>query len=474
MTSITQPTVVGERHTPTVSQEGVRSGVAIAEPRRHAQRPLRGRLGSKATKEHQAEQARVSADDLRKRLWALHRTMWKITDYDRLKGCHRWLSAGTGAASLRWIEPGQATWGNLQTSSSVWASPLSASAISKTRAEEVSGALKTWFDQDKRHSVEFLTLTLAHDKGQSLREVWDTLAYAWRGITGTASWRGGARYEGDKKRFSIAHWLKSVEATHGKNGWHVHIHCLLFLDRTLSDDERETMENRFYERWRAGAERKGFKAPSRKHGVKIEKALREKSVNDLGSYMAKGALFSVAESLSWEITAGQTAKEARSKDNRSPFQILDSIRKSGDFSRKNSDVKIWAEWEESSLGRRQMAWSKGAKEALGVLDLDDSEAEELAGATSGHEVAQVPFEEWNRTQRDGEKLRDDLVKRGDIAEYVALAKTAKEAHKRAKVVLGAYDVVFEQEAEPVPIERARPIVLPVNHDQAREVLNLVV
>lgn len=432
-------------------------------------------LGSKAIKEHHVKQSRVSADDLRKRLWALQRTMWTITDYDRLKGCHRWLSGGAGSASLRWIEPGQARWGNLQTSSSVWASPLSASAISKTRAEQVSGALKTWFDQDKRHSVEFLTLTLAHDKGQSLREVWDTLAYAWRGITGTASWRGGVRYEGDKKRFGIVHWLKSVEVTHGVNGWHVHIHCLLFLDRTLSDDERETMENRFYERWRAGAERKGFKAPSRKHGVKIEKALREKSVNDLGAYMAKGALSSVAETLAWEITAGHTAKEARSNDNRTPFQILDSIRKTGDFSRKNSDVKIWAEWESSSLGRRQMAWSKGAKEALGVLDVSDEEAEELAEATTtGYEVARVDFDEWNREQENGEKLCDDLVKRGDIAEYVALAKTAKEAHQRVKVVLGAYGVVFEQEAEPVPIEWARPIVLPVNHDQAREVLNLVV
>lgn len=454
---LTSPRVAGD-YPETDRQEGRNSkGTATAEG---------GRLGSKSIKEHQ----QVTADDLRKRLWALQRTMWKVTEYPRLRGCHRWIAGGAGAASLRWHEPGRASWGNLQTSSSVWASPLSAASISKTRAEEVTTALKTWFKQDKQHSVEFLTLTLAHDKGQSLREVWDTLAYAWRGITGTASWRGGARYEGDKKRFGIAHWLKSVEVTHGKNGWHVHIHCLLFLDRNLSDDERETLENRFYERWRSAAQRKGFKAPSRKHGVRIEKALREKNTDALGVYMAKGALSSVAESLSWEITAGQTAKEARSQDNRTPFQILDSIRKSGDFSHKNVDVQLWLEWEESSLGRRQMAWSKGAKEALGVLDLDDEEAEEAVEEPEAFEVAHVDYDEWTRPQDDGEKLCDDVVKRSDITEIVATAKTPDEALELAKIALSSYGVNFTQNDYPIVLDRAQPLVLPVNTDQAREVL----
>lgn len=458
-------------HTPTAGNEGVRSGTAHAEPRSHAQRGRSPRLGKKATIEHHTD---VSVVELRKRIWSLQRVMWEVTQYDRLKGCHRWLAKGAGGASLRWVEHGHAIWGNVQTSSSVWASPLSAASISKTRSKQVAKALETWFEQDEQHSVEFLTLTLAHNRGQSLKEIWDTLMYAWRGVTGTASWRGGARYEGDKNRFGIVHWLRTVETTHGKNGWHVHIHCLLFLDKTLTQDQRETMEGRFYERWKRAAKRKGFKAPTRERGVKIEQALREKSASELGSYMVKGALSSIADTLSREMMSGQVAKQARSEDNRTPFQILDSIRRSGDFSSKNPDVQIWREWERSSLGRRQMAWSKAAKQVLGVLELEDDEAEELSEKTTlGYEVAQVDFDEWNRQQRNGQKLRDDLVKRAEIAEYIAIAKTPGEAHRLTREILSAYLIEFRQAREPVPIERGKPAVLPVNQEQARELLNIV-
>lgn len=466
--SITAPSQIG--YTPRkkggADPEHARQGARREEDAASARD---ARLGSKATKEQQE----IRPAELRKRLWALHRTMWKVTDFDRLRGCHRWIAEGAGGASLRWHEPGRASWGNLQTSASVWASPLSAASISKTRAQEVTTALETWFDQDKQHGVEFLTLTLAHNRDQELGEVWDTLSYAWRGVVATAAWRGGKRCVGDKKTFGVAHWLKSVEVTHGKNGWHCHLHVLLFLDRELSGEERDELETNVYDRWSRAAERKGFKTPSRKHGVKLEKALRDKSAKDLGAYMAKGALASVAETLAWEMTAGQTAKEGRGTENRTPFQILDDIRKSGDTSLKNADVQLWRIWERGSLGRRQQAWSKGAKEALGVNAVSDEEAEAQAEElSSAVEVAQVRFDEWNRARDNGQKLRDDLDKRGDIVEYVGQARTKKEAHRRARSVLNRYGIEYDQGEKPVPIEYSPPAVLPVNKDQAREVLEV--
>ena len=431
-----------------------------------AERAEGARLGSRAIKEQQE----IQPDDLRKRLRALHRTMWDVTNYDRLRGCHRWIAGGAGAASLRWHEPGRASWGNLQTSASVWASPLSAASISKTRAEEVTTALETWFHQDKRHGVEFLTLTLAHNRDQELTEVWDTLSYAWRGVVATAAWRGGKRCAGDKKTFGVEHWLKSVEVTYGENGWHCHLHVLLFVEKELSEQQREVLEAHMYDRWSRAAQRKGFKAPSRAHGVRLEKALRKKAAKDLGAYMAKGALASVAETLAWEITAGQTAKQGRS-ENRSAFQILDDIRKSGDTSLSNPDVQLWRIWERESLGRRQQAWSKGAKEALGVVEVSDEEAEQQAEeAAEAVEVARVAFDEWGREQEDGTKLRDNLVKRGDIVEYVGQARTQDEARRRARAVLTGYGIDYDQEDNPVPIERVSPVVLPVNKQQARALL----
>lgn len=432
-----------------------------------AERAEGARLGSKATKEQQ----QISAEDLRRRLWALQRTMWEVTKLPRLRGCHRWIAEGAGGAALRYQGFGRASWGNVQTSSSVWASPLSAASISKTRADEVTTALKTWFEQDKQHSVEFLTLTLAHTRDQELKEVWDTLSYAWRGVTATASWRGSARTVGDKRRYGIEHWLKSVEVTHGANGWHCHLHVLFFLERELTENERCALESNIYERWSKAAQRKRFKAPSRQHGVKLEKALRKKDARDLGAYMTKGALSSVAETLAWEMTAGQTAKTGRKKENRTPFQILDDIRKTGD----KADVMLWHIWERDSSGRRQQAWSKGAKEALGIAGVSDEEAEALgsdepAEDTEAVEVAFVPFEEWGRKRLTGGTLRDDLNLRGDIAEYVAQAKTPVQAHERAREAMKLYGVRCTHPVKPIPIERVEPIVTPPNKEQAREVL----
>ena len=277
---------------------------------------------------------------------------------------------------------------------------------------------------------------------------------------------------GDKKRFGVQHWIKSVEITHGANGWHVHLHVLLLLDKELSQDQREVLENNIYSRWSAAAQRRGFKAPSRAHGVKLEKARKDKNAHDLGTYLAKGSIASVAETLAQEMTAGQSSKEGRGVESRTPFQILDSIRKSGDMSLKNPDVQIWRAWEKQSMGRRQIAWSKGAKDALNVSAVSDEEAEQQGEEShTTVEVARVEFEEWNRAREDtGEKLRDDLDTRGDVVEYVAQAKTPGEAHKRAATILRALQVHYQQEDSPIPAEHAAAVVLPVNKDQARELL----
>lgn len=428
--------------------QGAELGEASAEPSGSARRPAEPArsLGSKAIKEQHGRVV-VSPADMRRRLWDLQRTMWAVTRVKRLRGCHRWLARGTGAASLRWADQGQVSWGNIQTSGSVWSSPLSAGSISKTRAVEMETALRTWFDQDSRHSVEFLTLTVRHDRQQSLKEVWDQVAYCWRGVTNTQAWRGGRRMVGDLERYGIAHWAKSVEVTHGAHGWHVHVHVLLFLDQELSDDERESLENRVFNRWARAAQRRGCEAPTREHGVRLEKAVKGKSAHELGSYMAKGALASVAESLAWEMTGGQTAKQARGNGNRSPFQILQSIRQAGDFSTDNPDVRLWHEWEAQSSGRRQIAWSKGSKSALGVADVTDEEAEQEAEALpEAHVVALVGYEEWKRTRDDGSKLCDDLHTRHFVAEYVSQAKTLEKARRLAEDILRSLGV----ESQSVP------------------------
>lgn len=379
----------------------------------------------------------VSSAEFSRALWGLQRTLWQVTDYKRLAGCHRWLAAGSGAASVQWA-PGKAKWGGLQNSGSVWASPVAAVRISRLRAREVESAVETWKKKDPKHSVEFLTLTLRHSKNQSLKEIWDTISYAWRGITQGAAWRGGARNIGDKERFGITHWLRSTEVTLGKNGWHVHCHVLLFLKNSLEKKDRESLESRLFERWSKAAIRKGFRSPTRERGIRIEEAVKRGDAGAMGAYMAKGSVSSIGQ----EIARGQQ-KFGRS-GSRTPFQILaDLADSSSEMWSRN--LAFWREWEKGSLGRRQMAWSKFSKEALGILALKDEEVlaendeKELVDSFS---VAQVAAENWKSlVPGTKQRLSDSIETRREVIEYVKRAKTPNEAAKNAAYVLEKFEIV---------------------------------
>src|SRR5699024_9645091 len=185
-----------------------------------------------------------------------------------------------------------------------------------------------------------------------------------------ASWRGGARYEGDKNRFKIKHYCRAAEVTLGENGWHVHLHVLLFLEKSLAPAERDSLQSRLFDRWKNAIVRAGFKAPTSKNGVKLEEAVKNQDAESMGAYMAKGAIRSIGD----EIARGHQ-KRARSKKSRTPFQLLDDIGTARENKENYSfDLQLWHEWEKSSLGRRQMTWSLGAKKELGVLDLTDAES----------------------------------------------------------------------------------------------------
>ena len=443
------------------------AGVERQRERSGAQRRGTRRLGNTEVKKHPEVSGGFQADNediktaFSRALWSLQRTMWEITESKRLAGCHRWRAPGTAVARLDWQEEKGARFGGLQDSHSVWASPISAARIGKSRAEEIKCALRTWVgteDAITGHDIAFLTLTLRHSPHQSLKEVWDTISKAWAGVTQTAAWRGSNKVAGDKANFGISHWIKSVEVTHGKNGWHVHLHTLLLTEKRLSDAEKELLESRIYSRWSAAAQRKGFKAPSRERGTKLELAATTGDIDSLASYMAKSQL-SGLNGLANEIT-GSVVKAAKG-ENRSPFQVLESLGEK----KTSVDLAIWYEWETNSHGRRQIAWSKGAKAELGVNDLTDeqiiNDLDEEFNAI-GYTIATIDAAQWSKIQSD-----TDL--RSAITEEVSKANNAPGARVRARRILTALGIDHESVLISLAREKKEPPM--VNVAQAREIFS---
>lgn len=93
-----------------------------------------------------------------------------------------------------------------------------------------------------------------------------------------------------------------------------------------------------------------------------------------------------------------------------------------------------------------MAWSKGAKQELGVIDLDDEEIlakDDAENFPDPYSVAMVERENWHRVAPGrSRKLCDDVELRGEILQEVRKAKTPEEAQKRAEKILKTLGIEF--------------------------------
>ena len=276
------------------------------------------------------------------KLLALHNTMQSITGQERLRFCHTLHD------------------GMLFTSCSIWGSPLSAVRIADARRAMIARAMRNWISQ-KGHSMEVMSMDLEYDTPPAPEEAWVNAANALHSFLNTASWRGGAGRKGDKQTFGVEHYVKTFSITYGEHdGWRVTVDFLMFLNHTCDEQQLARMEKRFGERWERQALRHGARASSLRVGREVRKST-------LGAYMTRGAL--TADTSKLNDTNTPIGLSGR---RRTPFQILSDISASSDLSINNPDIALWWEWEDSALGHRHIGWSVGAKETLGIADMDDS------------------------------------------------------------------------------------------------------
>lgn len=306
--------------------------------------------------------------------------LWQVTDQRRLAYCGRFpanevgvvvKATGTVADGSR-----RAGLGGVQSCGSVWACPVCSEKIQAERQGEVSEALRRW-REDHDGSVTFLTLTMRHNAGHSLAALWAALSHAWARTTSSA----GRHWQDDKHDYRIEHYLRVVEVTHGKNGWHVHVHCLLLHGNTLTDLELAGLQARLYGRWEKALGSRGFQT-SREHGIDLR---RVGDGDALGDYFTKTTYAGAA----YEVTGSASKKAGK---GRTPFQILAEIVSPAQTSDTSENERLWREWEKVSKGRRQLVWSRGLRDLVGLNDeLTD---EEIVQADVGGDVLEYLYEEW--------------------------------------------------------------------------------
>jgi len=179
----------------------------------------------------------------------------------------------------------------------------------------------------------------------------------------------------ERERYGLVGWLRVVEPLHGRNGWHLHAHVLLFLSDRPSRRGLQAWKASIFARWSDALTRAGLARPL---NLAQDLHLVEGRSEPLAAYFTKhGDAPSLADAMAREVT-GAAMKSTRIAHGRTPWAVLDDA-----AAGSASSLRLWREYERASKGRRQITWSRGLRDMLKLspeVSEEDAAAEESAAA----------------------------------------------------------------------------------------------
>lgn len=182
-------------------------------------------------------------------------------------------------------------------------------------------------------SAHLLTLTLRHDRKTDLAQALGALARAWSGMTSGKAW---ARLS----NIGEVQWVRGMDVTHGRNGWHPHVHVLLLLGEEFGTGDE--LAQSILARWRRKLSSIGWDS--------MESAQDHQRVDD----PEKAAAYAVAPAAVYEPTAMAMKRARKDSGSRTPFEILSSA-----VGGNRRDKGLWVEYVKAVKGRQQATCSSG-------------------------------------------------------------------------------------------------------------------
>jgi hypothetical protein len=369
----------------------------------------------------------VKAFEIRGSEWVERKTLAQIRcDRYRLKSavnrlligsrtskCCRWKVPTQSVQVMHSAEHGKAFYAGLQVCASVWLCPVCAPKISERRRVELRGAM----DEAQRQGLDvmLMTLTVPHGLGDDLDGMLDRMMKAY---ADTSSNRAG---KNARKMVGLRGTVRVLEVTHGRNGWHPHFHVLLFLDGGMSPDQVKSI---LAPTWQDACEKRGLPRPSDEHGVDV------RGGQDAAAYVSKWGL-------EHEMTKGHL-KASRSAKGATPWALLAEYQET----RCKRSAALWMAYAAAFKGRRQLCWSKGLRDLLAVVEMDDAEiaAQEDSSAVV---LAELTDDQW----------RDVLTTRSEAS----LLQVAEENPDELESFLQGVAAMAKAMAIPPPVtEKVKP------------------
>lgn len=291
--------------------------------------------------------------------WAIQAVAKTIMPEERVKNCMRLVKPDRKTVDI--LKSRENThYSGLTVCGSIWLCPICAAKISEKRRNELKKAVST--AKQKGYQVLLLTQTVPHYSHQRLKSVLGKFSKARTLQRQRSGWKKMS------DRIGLAGTLRALEITQGANGWHVHTHELLFIKPGADKINIPLVLCDILISWQRACKTAGLESPSAEHGVD----LRDGSYAD--QYVNK-----------WGIEEEMTKSHIKHgrEGGRTPFDLLRSVLAFGEC----DDGDLFREYAKAFKGKRQLVWSRGLRDLLGLdtelTDLELAEKEEESAELLG-------------------------------------------------------------------------------------------
>jgi hypothetical protein len=297
--------------------------------------------------------------------WEALRGLWAFSSIERQRKCRLVPTSDLVAVEKR---ADRANYSGLQTCGSRFTCPMCGPKIAAERAVEIAAALSSHTLNGGR--VLLVTLTMRHSRAQRLAGLLDGLGDAWAAI------RQDKRF----RRLYGAHgvgWIKRLDVTHGANGWHPHLHVLVFVDGAMTEFDAHELGAAMFTPWARRLVKLGLAAPTKRSGIDVKLLALGEAHEAVSSYVAATEYAAAGPMGAALELASASTKRARA-GNRTAMQLLADVVRFG----LAGDHGLWREYEQATRRRAQILWSNGLRDLL-IGDLDELTDEEAAQTNDG-------------------------------------------------------------------------------------------
>lgn len=268
----------------------------------------------------------------------------------------------------------RANYGNLWTCARLWQCPVCAARISEHRRETISGQLAML-----PYQPIMITYTIRHTRKQSLPELLGLITAAKK------KFRQGKAWQKIERDYGFMGAIRSLEDTHGRNGWHVHMHELVLLRADLGLRLID-LTHELKERWIATVQKLGGDADY-DHGLDVTA-----DVENIGDYVAKIGKDDFLTASTWRIEHEVTKSVVKlgREGGRTPNQLLHDYR-------FNSDLQagmLWKEHAQTFKGRKQLVPSSFAA----LLGQEEETNDGILAANQDSDAVLLAYLDWQQWQ----------------------------------------------------------------------------